>query len=113
MAWEKNATNGQANFDIDDDVSKDQLEFFAPKKRKRIEAFQDLVKSKILSNQIRNNKQLYDFTLEEGHISTHSSDVLKKMKKDKLITYECSSPLVNYENAYQKQRILDYILITK
>lgn len=113
VAWEKNTTNGQANFDIDDDASKDQLEFFAPKRKKRIEAFQELVCDKILSKQIVNNKQLYDFTLEEGHISSHSSDALKRLKKDKQITFDSPSPLANYVNVYQKSRILNYRVLSK
>ncbi|MDB4903233.1 MAG: tcmP [Mucilaginibacter sp.] len=113
VAWAKNTVNGQANFDIDDDALKDQLDLFKGKIKKRVEAFQDIVRTKILNGEITNNAQLYDFTLGEGHISTHTVEILKQMKTRKEISYDCTSPLANYDNVYKKPRLLEYIVLSK
>lgn len=113
VAWAKNSLNGQANFDIDDDLIKDQLDIFSGRQKKRIEVFQDEVRRKVLIKEIINNNQLYDFTLAEGHIATHSAEILRVMKKNKELDYNCTSPLVNYENVYKTKRLLEYNLINK
>jgi three-Cys-motif partner protein len=41
IAWKRNETNGQANFDIDDDSKKSQLDMFTSKKLTKIEEFQE------------------------------------------------------------------------
>ncbi len=58
IAWERNKTNGQANFDIDDEATINQIDMFAGVRRRRLEAFSDTVKAKILSLEIRNNFEL-------------------------------------------------------
>ncbi|MEJ7691564.1 three-Cys-motif partner protein TcmP [Daejeonella sp.] len=113
VAWEKNAMNGQANFDIDDDISKNQLPLFGAPQKKRIGVFQEQVREKILKGEITNNKMLYDFTLGEGHIANHASDAVKKMKKDGELRYESTSPLANYDNAYKNPRLLTYEVLKK
>lgn len=113
VAWEKNSLNGQANFDIDDDAKKDQLDIFAGRLKKRVEVFQDLVREKILSGDLKNNADVYNFTIAEGHISTHSSETLKFMKKNKEVIYDNVSPLINYDNVYKNPRLLNYIVIKK
>ena len=65
----------------------------------------------ILKGEIDSNKKAYDFTLKEGHIDKHASEVILKMKKDKLITFEGRSPLVNYEQVYKNRRIIDFKLV--
>lgn len=113
IAWKKNTTNGQANFDIDDDASKQQIDLFSGKRPTKIENFQDEVREKILLGELVNNKQLYDFTLEKGHIGVHASFVLKNMKSKNEVHYDSISPLVNYESVYQKGKILNYAVLGK
>lgn len=113
VAWEKNNTNGQANFDIDDDAAKLQFDLFSGKKLTKIESFQSEIRGKIMSGELKNNKQLFDYTLEQGHISGHASEVLKLMKKTKEITYDSMSPLANYDNVYKKPRLLTYTVLNK
>lgn len=107
-AWEKNNINGEANFDIDSDRSKIQLDLFAGKMLTKIETFSKALRESILCGNIKNNKEAYDYTLKQGHISTHASDEIKKMKKEGLVNYEGKSPLVNYEQVYKNERILYY-----
>jgi len=113
IAWKKNETNGEANFDIDDDKKKDQLNLFGDTPLKKIPAFQQRLREKILRGEITNNFQAYNYALEEGHIGSHAADEIKKMKTSKLIDYEGVSPLVTYENVYTKQKMVLYKLIKK
>ncbi len=113
IAWEKNSVNGQANFDIDDDIPEAQTSLFTDEKPTKIEAFQFEVHKKVLAGELTNNKQLFDFTLEQGHIGAHASAVLKSMKSGKEVHYESTSPLVNYDNAYKKSKILNYVVLAK
>lgn len=110
VAWKKNSINGEANFDIDDDVSKSQLRLFDDKKPTKKEAFASLLKEKILKRELKTNENVYLFTLDHGHIPTHASEVLKEMKKDGLISYDTTSPLVNYDQIFHKHHIVEYIV---
>ena len=108
VAWKKNSINGEANFDIDDDMSKSQLLLFGDKKLTKKEAFASLLKNKIQNRELKTNEDVYLFTLDHGHIPSHASDVLREMKKEGLVTYETTSPLVNYEQIFHKQHIVEY-----
>lgn len=109
IAWKRNSLNGQANFDINEDQRPNQMSLFGQEKSK-IEIFQDKVKENILSHQICDNHELFDFTLDNGHIGRHSAEVLRKMKKDKEIDYNGKSPLVTYDNVYKKKNYIKYII---
>ncbi|KAB2881245.1 three-Cys-motif partner protein TcmP [bacterium] len=108
IAWRRNETNGQANFDIDEDAQKEQVDMFFGKKLTKVEDFKQNVRRKVLNREIINNFQLYDFALEEGHIGTHAAECLKHMKKNNEITYDGISPLVTYDNVYNQKRQLEY-----
>lgn len=108
VAWKRNETNGDANFDIDDDAKKNQLDIFEGKKLTKIEKFKATVKEKVLSKELKNNFALYDFVLEEGHIGAHASECLKEMKKKGEVKYESTSPLLTYDNVYKNKKKLDY-----
>jgi hypothetical protein len=108
ITWKRNGTNGQANFDIDDDKKKAQLSFFTEKKLTKIEDFQHDVRDKILNREIKNNFELLDFVYNQGHIGSHAAECLKAMKKDMLVNYEGTSPLVTYDNVYKVKKKLNY-----
>jgi three-Cys-motif partner protein len=105
VVWNKNQTNGEANFDIDDDSGVKQLDLFSERKLSKIESFQKLIREKILSKKITNNLDLFPFVLEEGHIGKHASECLKEMKKNGEISYDSNSPLITYENYKDKKRL--------
>jgi hypothetical protein len=108
IAWKRNPINGDANFDIDDDSKKSQLDIFSTKKLTKIEKFKRSLREKILTRQIKNNLEALNFVYEEGHIGKHASDCLKEMKKNEEIDYNAKSPLVTYESVYKKNRIIEY-----
>lgn len=110
IAWKRNETNGEANFDIDDDEMKRQGELFS-KPLTKIEAFQKNVKERVLTKEITNNFQLFDYTLEEGHIGKHAAEVLQEMKKKGEVLFDGKSPLVTYEQVYKMKRKLEYSIL--
>ncbi|MHA7863005.1 hypothetical protein [Flagellimonas marinaquae] len=58
-----------------------------------------------------NNHEAFEFTLNEGHIGTHASNVLRKLKRSRLINYESSSPYINYDNVFKKKRLIQYKIV--
>jgi three-Cys-motif partner protein len=113
IAWKRNETNGEADFDIDDDDLKIQQTLFGSQSLTKLELFCKNIRSKILSGEITNNIDLYNFALEEGHLGKHAADVLRELKKKGDITYESISPLVTYENVYKMKRKLIYSILKK
>ena len=69
---------------------------------------QEDLKQKVLNGDLRTNKEVFDYTLEQGHIPQHASDKLKEMKKGNLIEYDAQTPLVNYNKVYKEKRIVSY-----
>jgi three-Cys-motif partner protein len=108
LSWAKNALNGEADFDIDDDQKKGQIDLFGQKKPTKMEKFKENVRNRILSTEIRNNFELLEYTHNEGHIGSHAADVLREMKKNKEIDYDGNSPLVTYQNVYKDKKKIDY-----
>jgi three-Cys-motif partner protein len=111
-AWDKNNVNGEANFDIDDDKGKQQLNLFEDKKPTKLEYFKQNIRQEILGGRIKTNKDAYDYTLKQGHISSQANEEVVKMKKGKLIQYDGKSPLINYEQVYKNNRIINFQIIT-
>lgn len=108
LAWKINEVNGAANFDIDDDSAKNQLELFGPQPIKKVDAFKQELRNEILAGRIRNNKEAFVFATEKGHVGRHAKEEIAEMKRKKLITYEGAAPKVNYEAAFQKNEIVEY-----
>ena len=105
IAWKRNETNGQANFDIDDDSSKMQLDIFSSKK---LEGFKKNLRAKVLAKEIKNNFDALHFVHNEGHIGNHAAEILREMKKKGEISYDGTSPLVTYDNVYKNNKKVEY-----
>ena len=113
-ALKKSEINGTANFDIDEDSCKVQLDLFEGKKLTKKERFQDGLRQKILKGELKTNVDVYDFVLEEGHIPQHATEVVRSLKKEGKITYNATQPLISYERTYgSNKKVIDYILIEK
>jgi three-Cys-motif partner protein len=108
IAWSRSPINGDANFDIDDDSKKSQLDMFSGKKLTKVEKFKESLKKKILNKEIKNNFEALSYAHDEGHIGKHASDCLKEMKKNKEVAYEGLSPLITYENVFKTKRKVEY-----
>lgn len=111
IVWNKNLINGNANFDIDEDLQKNQLHLFYGKQPTKIESFQNKLRESILTEKIKNNKGAYFFTLNQGYISQHANEEIKRMKKENKITFQSPSSLVNYDKVVKENRILEYKLV--
>lgn len=108
VAWEKNSINGEANYDIDSDNQKRLPDLFGYKPLTKIEMFEQNIEAAILSGTIRDNRDAYNYTLEHGHINQHCDRILRQLKKDNKIAYDCKSPKCNYDQVYKKHSILKY-----
>ena len=113
IAWKRNELNGEANFDIDDDNLKSQGLLFDNQPLTKKQAFQKNVKDKVLKKEITNNFDLFNFSLEEGHIGSHAADEIKKMKKNGEVFFEGTSPFITYEQVYKNKRKIDYTVLKK
>ena len=112
IVWDKNKFNGEANFDICEDFGKYQMHLFEGKRLTKIEEFESKVEQLILSSNKITNKEIYDFTLENGHIPKHSINVIKKLKNRKNISYQ-GQPRINYKSCYKSRVIITYEVIKK
>jgi three-Cys-motif partner protein len=109
-AWEMNEINGAANFDIDEDNAKQQLDIFEGKRLSKIESFCQKLRAKVLSGELKDNQAVFHFALSEGHLGKHASDEIKRMKKEGLLDYPGKAPLINYEQIYKNQRQVTFTL---
>lgn len=112
LTWKRNATNGEANFDIDNEAVNTTMTLFG-RGLSKIESFQLRLKEKILSGIISNNKEALIYAYAEGHLPTHAAETLKTMKKNGELAHEGSSPLVTYDNVYKAQRIISYQILKR
>ena len=105
IAWNKNKLNGEANFDINDDSQSDLFSNTKPKLNK----FQSELENYILEKN-RTNKEVYDFTLENGHISKHATEKVAKMKLNKKIQYS-GHTCISYDKCYKTPEIKIFSII--
>jgi three-Cys-motif partner protein len=83
IAWKENGINGQANYDIDDDLKKNQLLlnlFNEEPKLSKVESFKNNLENFIMLNKKVSNKEIYYFTCEQGHIRKHADEKLKELR---------------------------------
>jgi len=108
IAWKRNELNGEADFDIDDDNTKNQLTLFDGKQMTKIEKFQTDLENKLLEKQSTTNKAVLIYTYQCGHIPKHAEVVLKKLKKEGKLNYEKNTPYLTYENVFRNNNIITY-----
>jgi three-Cys-motif partner protein len=111
ISWKRNAVNGEADFDIDDDRDKGQLILFGEQKMTKIEKFQVDLETKLLEKSVITNKTVLIYTYECGHIPQHAVEIIKKLKTEKKLKYDSKSPYLNYENVFRKNNIIKYQII--
>jgi len=92
IAWKKNSINGEADYDIDEDNTKQQLvlNFENPsetKKLTKIESFYKNLEAFVKAKGITTNIELYNFTYANGHISEHTNNILRELRRLKKISY--------------------------
>jgi len=105
IAWAKNITNGEANFDIDDDHSQNKTQYvlFGEKKPTKIEVFQQRLEEKLKSSTRVSNIELFLYALELGHPPTHAADHVRTLKKEKKVDYDGRSPKITFDALMDKK----------
>ncbi len=93
VAWDKNKINGEANFDIDKDLPKkeatlfDSLPDYERLKTKK-ELFEVELWNFIKSRDKVTNKDIYYFTLDQGHPKSHARECIMQLKKEGKVEYK-------------------------
>lgn len=111
--WKMNPVNGEANFDIDEDSKKAQLNMFESKRLTKIESFQNKLNEKIKSDGIITNAEVYLFTLANGHPRSHATAIIKDLKKKGLVTYKSTSPKINFTALKKEEAIVEIKWVKK
>lgn len=113
IAWKRNSLNGEADFDIDEDENKIQLDMFEGQKMTKVEKFKHELELKLLERKTVTNKNVLMYTYSNGHIPQHAVDLLKQLKNQGKLEYIGKSPCLNYENVFRKKNIVNYKIIKK
>lgn len=110
IAWARNSMNGEADFDIDRDLSKGQLDMFSGKPMTKIEKFQNDLEQKILNGELLNNKDVLLHTYLCGHIHSHAVVVIRRLKLAGRLTFPGKTPAVNYSNVFRNNNLVYFKL---
>lgn len=97
IAWRRAPTNGDANFDIEDEEKRDQLDLFVGRRLSKIEVFNLSLQEYVKKNKIVNNKDIFYFTLAAGHPRQHAANLLRKLKSEKKVDYQGVSPKIDFK----------------
>lgn len=84
IAWKINKNTGDANFDIDDEkINPSQPsifpEFNIPSK---IQFFEQELRYKIDTQELKNNLEIYTYSLETGFLPKHANKVIAELKNE-------------------------------
>jgi len=108
VAWNENNVNGEANFDIDDDENKEQMLFdFEQPVLRKVEYFKKELTAKILASNTITNREILDYTLEQGHIPKHAKEVVFKLRKQGKIKH-FSYPKIGCKQIYTNHDIVKF-----
>jgi len=110
IGWKINGINGDANFDIDQDQSKRQIDAFDDHNKTKLELFQELLEKSIMNGFLTTNTDIYKFSLALGHPPKHASEYLRQLKREGKVSFEGSSPKVTFEALKDKNIVeVEYI----
>ena len=107
IAWKKNDLNGEANFDIDNDEKKRQLDLFQGKTLTKIQEFQVDLRNEILNSNIKDNVGAYRYTISNGFIPEYAKESIMQMKKDGLLEYEGRLAL-SYQSCVKNEKRMPF-----
>ena len=82
VCWNLDSVSGEANYDIDDDILRKGETLFP---EMNISHKIDLYKRQLFAflHEYRSNNELYQFTLENGCLPTHTFDILEELRAEK------------------------------
>jgi hypothetical protein len=82
-----------------------------PPKKTKIQKFEESLKEFILSKRKITNREVYDFTLESGHIPKHARKVIKEMKDEGNINLRGNAN-ISYNKCY-KEKVIKIFKVLK
>lgn len=112
IAWDKNRLNGQANYDIENDISTQQLDMFQGKLLNKVEKFQKDFEAVVLSGEIKTNKDAFVYALGNGHLPQHAEDVLRALKDKGKLDYEGRAS-INYNAIFKDKKVVQLKTVKK
>lgn len=80
--WKIDKDRGEANFDIDNDnIQEGQVDLFTGEltKPKKVEAFERELAEKICNSELKNDKEVYLFTITNGFLPSHANKVINTL----------------------------------
>lgn len=107
IAWKKNKINGEANFDIDEEYKNKQLSLFEPPKISKLDKFNNDLREYILSKEEITNEEILAYTLENGFEPKQAAEILKNMRKEKLLRH-FSYPRIGCKQVYTEKHIVTF-----
>ncbi|HTR30417.1 MAG TPA: three-Cys-motif partner protein TcmP [Puia sp.] len=90
VCWRHDGLTGEANYDIDNeriDLSKPSLfhEMNVPSKR---QVFESNLRRKIMEKEIKSNREVYKYTLDEGFLPKDANLILKELRQGNKILFD-------------------------
>ena len=73
--------------------------------------FEVELREAIINKTVCNNKEAFDFALNHGHLPVHAADVIKEMKRKKIINYHGHSPMISYKNIYRDKHLITFDIL--
>jgi len=98
VAWKANEVNGEADYDIDEDSAKAQLDLFAGKKLTKKEWFLQELENFVRDKKSMTNAQIYEFTLENGFQCSYARKCLLDLRRAKKVHFQGQRTGLNYES---------------
>jgi three-Cys-motif partner protein len=108
IAWKRNSMNGEADFDIDNETPKAQLDLFFDPKMSKIDKFQKDLKEALMEKKLICNNDVLLFTYENGHIPKHATEIIKVLKNSGILSFEGRTSAINYDNVFKKRNKVDF-----
>lgn len=83
VCWRENSLTGDANFDIDGDNIKSIMPKLFPEMEipSKLDSFKNALRQKILTKELKTNKEVYHYTFEMGCLPKHANEVLHELIK--------------------------------
>lgn len=108
VAWNENKINGEANFDIDQDLNT-QMDLFTgqPEKISKIERFENGLKAFSKRRKRFTNEEVFIYTLDEGFTPKHAREALIKLRNSKYLSHFAHSK-IGYKQIYNKREIIRF-----
>jgi three-Cys-motif partner protein len=108
VAWNENKINGEANFDIDQDLDT-QLDIFSgqPPKATKLQRFEAELKAFTEQRKQFTNMDVFHYTLDKGFTPQHAKQILIKLKKDKYLKH-FSHAKIGYKQIYIDNEIITF-----